>query len=231
MNKEYRNLVIKILLGGTEMKCRNGSQLIIPSYSFTVDDMKNDHKLLLRKMFYKGILGEFKTFIDPTPLTHVSQFEANGCNYWKLWADSSGYISVDYHNELHPQLEDVIEQIKTDPDSRRHVVSIWNHANVMSGELSLPSCWHNLTFSVIEGTLHMTWTQRSVDVMIGLPSDVYLAYLFMDHVAKETGLKIGSCMFALSNVHIYTEHLDGAYELLQRTEDDFDNPLKFLLKG
>ena len=230
MNEQYRDLVIKILTDGTKQKCRNGEQLIIPHYSFTIEDMKNDHLLGLRKMFTKGIEGEFKTLIDwSRPLTNVSQFEENGCNYWKEWAGPNGELNLDYWNQMHPQLEDVIQNIIDDPESRRHVVSLWNHDNVQSGELSLPCCWHNMTFSVIDNVLHMTWAQRSVDVMVGLPSDVYLAYLFMKHVADNTGLKVGSCMFALSNVHIYQEMIKPAYELVLRKEEDYGKPLKGLV--
>jgi len=230
-NNEYRKLIIEILCKGTKQKGRNGDTLLLPHYSFTIENMENDHKLLLRKMYYKGILGGFKTFIDPTPLTNVSQLEANGCNYWKLWGGENGELNIDYHNQLHPQLEDLIEGIKNDPNSRRHVINLWNHENVQNGVLSLPCCWYSHIYSIINGTLHMQWVQRSVDTMVGLPSDIYLAYLFMEHIATLTDLRIGSCMFSLSNVHIYTEHIDGAYELLQRHETDKDKPFKFLLKG
>jgi len=231
-NEKYRKLVIEILTEGFLTESRNGEQLIIPSYSFTIDDMENDHTLLFRKMYYKGVLGEFLTLIDSEQLTNVSQFEANGCNYWSEWSGPNGELNLDYYNMLHPQLEDLIDSIKTDPYSRRHVISLWNHDNVQNGSLSLPCCWHNLTFSVINTTLHLTWTQRSVDTMVGLPSDVYLAYLFMDHIAKETNLKVGSCMFSLSNCHVYASHIENAYKLVtDRTIEDFDNPLKFQLKA
>lgn len=232
MTKEYKKLIEYILDNGTRQDCRNGVQLIIPHYSFTVDDMENNHKLLLRKMWYKGVEGEFKTLIDlDNPLTNVSQFEANGCNYWKDWADEDGKLNLDYYNALHPALERVIEQIKIDPNSRRHVISLWDNEHAFNGSLSLHCCWHNLTFSVISGVLHLTWTQRSVDTMIGLPADIFLAYKFMQHVTKKCDLDIGTCMFSLSNVHIYSEHLDGAFELLKRTEEDYDKPLSFELKA
>jgi len=233
MTREYKDLVNHILQYGTDQSCRNGSQRIIPHWSFTLDFSSgiDSAKLKLRKMYYKGVEGEFKTLIDPTPLENVVQFEMNGCNYWGDWAAKDGSINIDYHNKMHPQLERLILQIKDDPNSRRHMIDLWDHENVYFNYLSLPCCWHNMTFSVINNVLHMKWTQRSVDTMIGLPSDIYLAYLFMDYIANECDLKIGTCMFSLSNVHIYSEHIEGAMELLDRTEDDYNKPLKFELKA
>ncbi len=238
INKEYKKLVKHILDEGIEQDCRNGSQLIIPHYSFTLDHINGDnHELTLRKMYYKGVKGEFKTLIDPTSLTNVKQFEENGCNYWKLWAEEDGSINIDYHNMMHPQLEDIIRQIKYEPNSRRHVIELWDHNHVyhkydndVYDPLSLPCCWHGLTFSVIDNTLHLKWIQRSVDTMIGLPADIYLSYLFMSHIAHLCDLKIGTCMYSLSNVHIYSEHIEGAKEILRRSVKDKDNPLKFELK-
>jgi len=233
MTREYKDLVNHILQYGTDQSCRNGSQRIIPHWAMTLDfsdPTQDNHILKLRKMWYKGIVGEFKTLIDPEPLTNVSQFEANGCNYWKAWAAGDGSINIDYANQMHPQLENLIAQIKADPDSRRHIIDLWNPENVANGSLSLPCCWHNLTFSVIADVVHLKWTQRSVDTMIGLPADIFLAYKFMQLVCTECDLKMGTCMFSLSNVHIYEEHLEGAAELLDRTEYDCDKILKFELK-
>jgi len=230
-NEEYKKLVEHILVNGIWQEGRNGNTLVVPNYSFTIDNMEEDWRLKLRKLYIKGIYGEFLTLIDPTPLTNVSQFEANECNYWKLWAKEDGSINVDYHNMLQPRLSNLIHEINTDPSSRRHIINLWDQNHVDSGELSLACCWHNLTFSVIAGTLHLTWTQRSVDTMIGLPSDVYLAHLFMQYIATMCNLKIGSCMFSLSNTHIYEEHISGAKELLTRTEADYDKKLSFELKA
>ena len=232
INQEYKKLVQHVLDHGKKQDCRNGSQLIIPHYSFTLDMSEaENHDLKLRKMHYKGVIGEFKTLVLGEQLTNVSQFEENGCNYWKDWAGPNGELNLDYYNQMHPQLEDVIEQIKENPDSRRHVVNLWDHFNVNNDTLSLPCCWHNLTFSVIKGEIHLTWTQRSVDTMVGLPSDIYLAYMFLLHVAIQTDNIVGTVMFSLSNVHIYSEHVEGANELLKRDETDFNKPLKFELKA
>lgn len=231
MTKEYKELVSKILAEGQEQDCRNGSQLIIPHHAFTLDFGNTENATLsLRKMSYGGIVGEFVTLIDKEPLINTSQFRANGCNYWDSWGDEEGGINIDYANQMHPQLADLVENIKKDPNSRRHMLDLWVPENVEAGVLSLPCCWHNITFSVIDKTLHLKWTQRSVDTMIGLPADVYLAYLFMLNIATECGLAMGTCLFSLSNVHIYTEHIENANLLLKRTEADWSKPLKFELK-
>ena len=230
MNKEYKRLVAHILDNGEEQDCRNGKQLIIPHYSFTLDFRKDMPMLTLRKMYYKGVEGEFNTLVSEEPLTNVSQFEANGCNYWKQWAGSNGELNLDYANMLKPQLRNVIESIKKDPTSRRHVIELWNYENLP--DLSLPCCWHGLTFSVIGKTLHLKWVQRSVDTMIGLPADVCLAWLFMGLIATKCNLDMGTCTFALSNVHIYDEHIENAKILLTtRTSKDYNNPLAFELKS
>jgi len=230
MTEQYRKLLIDIIIDGEYQEGRNGGQFIIPHAAFTVDFRTESQILKLRKMHTKGILGEFKTLIDPTPLTNVTQFEANGCRYWSQWGSpGGGSLRLDYHSQMHPQLQDVINNIKTDPNSRRHVISLWNHDNVQNGVLSLPCCWYSMIFTVIGKTLHMNWVQRSVDTMLGLPSDVYLAHLFMQHVAEQTGLEVGSCQFSLSNVHIYEEMMPAAKELVLRTEADHGKPLDGLV--
>lgn len=229
---EYRKLVETILNYGRAQDCRNGKQLIIPTYSFTLDMSSGiDQAMFMRKMYLPGIIGEFNTLMSEEPLTNVKQFEANGCNYWKSWAADDGSINLDYYNMLKPQFDNLIRDIKADPTSRRLMIELWNYEHVESGELSLPCCWHGLTFSVINGMLHLKWTQRSVDIIIGLPSDINLAWLFMSAVANLCNLEVGTCMFALSNVHIYEEHIEGAKELLNRPVSRYSEPMKFALKA
>ncbi len=233
LNKDYLNLISTILNTDTLVECRNGKQYIIPFYSFSLNP-KQEPKITLRKIYTKGIIGEFNTFIDPTPLTNISQFEANGCNYWKEWADLDGSINLDYHNLMHPQLENIIENIKKDPNSRRHILSLWDHDfEDYKNEISLACCWTGMNFSVIGETINMTWNQRSVDTMVGLPSDIIIARLFLEYVADKTNLTIGVINFSLTNVHIYEEHIEGARELLTRTKniDYSEMPLKFEVKA
>jgi len=234
LNTEYKKLVRTVLDEGYVVEGRNGKTLQIPFYSFTIDDMENDHLLTLRKMYTKGIEGEFNTLVSPIRLENVRQFERNECNYWKKWAGPDGELNLDYWNELHPALEDLIYNMRRDPYSRRHVISLWNNRRLTKEglkEISLPCCWHNMTFIVEKDRLHMVWTQRSVDVFYGLPSDIYLAYLFMNHIRDNINLyftdslKTASCMFSLANVHIYEEHIPCAKELLGRSAMDDEEKL------
>jgi len=220
MDKEYIKLLEKILTNGEWITSRNSKTLQIPFYSFTINS--KDWTLSLRKMHYKGVKGEWDTLMDTKePLTNVSQFEANGCPYWKLWAKEDGCLNLDYYNQLHPQLEDIIEQIKRDPFSRRHIVNLWNHENVKDESLSLACCWYGLNFVKTQTAIDLVWTQRSVDTYFGLPSDVYLAKLFLDHVSKETGIPAGKIHFSLSNVHLYQNQVKAAQELVAGKEPSY----------
>ena len=227
-NDKYKELVHTILTKGQWQEARNGQCLIIPHYSFTIN--AKDWRLNLRKMWYSGVRAEWDTLMDTeNPLTNVKQFKDRGCNYWDNFAAEDGSIRLDYYDMLHSQLEDVIKNIKRNPHDRGHVVELWNHNNVKSGVLSLRCCWHGFTISVIGSTAHLNWVQRSVDTMLGLPADVYLAYLFLNHICDEVGLNMGTMSFDLSNAHIYQQHIDGAKEIMNRTEADYNKPLKFEL--
>jgi len=220
MNKEYIKLLKKILESGTWLSSRNSRTLQIPFYSFSIN--AKDWVLSLRKMHYKSTLGEFKTLMNlDNPLTNVSQFEANGCPYWKLWGGPNGELKLAYYDNLHPQLEDIIEQIKTDPYSRRHIVDLWDHEQVKSGILSLPSCWYNMTFVYTGRQLDLVWTQRSVDTYYGLPADVYLARLFLEHVCTQTDIPMGNIHFSLSNVHLYENQIKATQELIDGKEPSY----------
>ncbi len=230
-NVKYKTLIRKILNEGIWHESRNGLTLNLPHYSFVVDDMETDWKLLLRKMNYKGVFGEWITFSDKKPLTDIKQLQDNGCPYWNMFADEDGSINLDYANKLPHQLEEVIQGILSDKHSRRFVIDLWDSDKHHRDELNLPCCHFSYVFSVINNTLHMTWNQRSVDTFLGLPSDVAFAHYMMEYIADKTDLNIGSCMFALSNVHLYENSIQQAKEILNRTTDDFDKPFKVQLKG
>jgi thymidylate synthase len=212
----FAELVSRILKCGEERQTRNGLTKGIFGVQFKVDMSDGDYFPLLtgRKMFYKGVLGELAALLRGPQ--HVKDFEIFGCNYWKDWADKDGNLTLDYGNAWTDyngfnQLEDVINKLKTDPTNRRIMLTSWRPDRLAS--LSLPCCHHTYQWYVRDGKfLDMIWMQRSVDTMIGLPSDVILAATWNMLIANEVGLLPGELTFQLGDTHIYAEHWEQAHK-------------------
>jgi len=176
----------------------------------------------LRKIYTKGIIGEFKSFLEDA--NTLSQFEANGCNYWRLWASANGSLTLDYPPRK--QLDYVIDLLKNDPTSRRIIIDLWNPEN--RGKLSLDPCHTQYQFYVRAGKyLDMVWTQRSVDYAVGMPSDFILAALYVDYISKEVGLEPGAITFNLGDIHLYEEHIEEFKKLMRVTPALFPIPYTF----
>lgn len=162
-----------------------------------------------RKMFWKGVVGELAAFL--TGPESVQDFEAQGCNYWKQWGDVDGALRVDYGNAWLDfngvnQLNALIDGLRRDPYGRRHIITGWNPANL--SVLSLPCCHYSYQWYVTtDGMLDMIWTQRSADLMIGVPSDIILAAVFNLLVAQTVDLEPGRLVMNFGDTHIYESHL------------------------
>ena len=166
IDEVYKQLVREILTDGVQRDTRNGKTLSVFGTSIKFDIAKIGLPLLsYRKIFTKGIVGELLGFLQDAKT--VEEFEALGCPYWKLWADKDGKLELDYPPR--EQWEALIEGIKKDPGSRRHMINLWNSKRL--DQLSLPCCHFNYQFYVRDGFIDLIWTQRSLDVAIGLPSD------------------------------------------------------------
>ena len=120
------------------------------------------------------------------------------------------------------QLKRIIETIKTNPDDRRMIVMAWNPLAL--NEMALPPCHYGFQVTVINGKLNLLWNQRSVDTMLGLPFNIASYATLLHLLAKETGLQEGKLVGFLSDVHIYTNHLDGAKEQLTRDPNLYPLP-------
>jgi len=210
----YRSLVIKVLTDGRTIKGRNGDTREVFGTTLKLD--VSDSKLPMitgRKIYSKGIIGEALTLMQHnSSFLHISDFEDNGCNYWKLWADEDGFLNIDY--PIRDKLIDIIDNIKEDPHSRRHIIDIWNAQNL--SHLSLPCCHYSYQFNVQGNTINMIWTQRSADLMIGVPSDMILATIYLRIVAAATDYEAGEITMNFGSTHIYSEHIDDAYTYVSR---------------
>lgn len=221
MNFEYSyfKLVRNILSNGALTKGRNGvtKSLIGESFEFSLAD--NVFPVLRARQYpYKTPLGEFAAVVRGPKC--MEDFVKYGCGYWAKWTNKDLSIDVDYGNAWLDfngvnQLEWVANEIKTNPSSRRLIVSGWNPEHVINNKLSLPCCHYSYQFIVREGTLNMIWIQRSTDVMIGLPADCILAATWLIMLANETGLVPGKVVMNLGDTHIYEEHFDKASELTE----------------
>ncbi len=208
--KEYKKL-IKRVLNGTVRSGRNGKTVSIVGEQIKFDDLMFDHFPVItgRKMFINGIVGEMAAFLKGPK--HVTDFEQQGCNYWKLWANEDGVLNVDYGNKWRDfhgtdQIATLIDNLKNDPYGRRHIIQSWDPSNL--DNLSLPCCHYCYQFYVDDKKqLHLIWIQRSVDVMVGLPSDAVLAALLLLLICRSTDMKPGTITMQLGDVHIYSKHI------------------------
>jgi len=223
--KEYKELVKQVLAFGEVKEGRNGvtTSLIGTQLKF---DAANIPLLNSRKIFYKGVVGEFSAFMNNC--TKLQDFKDRGCNYWDAWADNKGTLRLDYVTQLHnnlitlkglqtPQLEALKIGLVNDKFSRRHIINLWVPENLRI--LSLPCCHYSYQFIVsTDNKLNMIWTQRSADVMVGIPSDMILAYLWVQCLSKELGFKPGEVTMNFGDTHIYEEHITGAKQYLEVLE-------------
>lgn len=159
----YINLIKKILDTGIVKNTRNGNTKSIFGEQLKIDlDSSGIPLLQGRKIFYKGIFGEFAGFLRNCK--SVECFEKLGCNYWKSWANEDGKLELDYSEQLFNfnginQLETLIIGLKNNPHSRRHIINLWRPDRL--DIINLPCCHYSYQFSVNNNKLDMVWVQRS----------------------------------------------------------------------
>lgn len=217
----YINLINKILKNGDFRKGRNGNTKSVFGESLIIDmtDLQNFPLLHGRKIFYKGVLGEFAAMIRGPKC--VADFEKFDCNYWKQWADEDGSLRLDYGNKWLDfnginQFAEVKRKLKESPYDRRILISAWDPSTLSNN--SLPCCHFLYQWYVRNNTyLDMNWYQRSVDTMVGMPSDIILAAIWNILLANEVGLKPGRIKMDFGDTHIYEEHFENAKEYADYT--------------
>lgn len=232
--QDYIQLVSEILRDGDDRPTRNHPTRAVFGKMLVVHELAWGQFPILqgRRMYPKGVFGELAAFLKG-PKT-LKDFENEGCNYWEKWANDDGSINVDYGNAWLDfngvnQLEDVLHSLSTDPNGRRHIISGWRPDNLPY--LSLPCCHLLYQWYVNGNHLEMIWYQRSVDTMIGLPSDVILAAAWNILMAEHVGLQPGKLVFMLGDTHIYKSHMDSVKEYLGATPLIGDNTVGYLNEG
>ncbi|HBB37950.1 MAG TPA: thymidylate synthase [Candidatus Magasanikbacteria bacterium] len=138
---------------------------------------------------------------------------------WRHYNAPYDNWNSDYTNQGVDQLKNLVEMIKKDPSSRRLIVNAWNPQQLDT--MALPPCHWAFQVTILDGKLNLMWNQRSVDVMLGLPFNIASYALLLHLLAKETGYKEGTLIGFLGDVHIYSNHIEGAKEQLTRDPNTY----------
>ncbi len=221
--RAYLDLVQRILDDGAEKSDRTGTgTLSVFGHQMRFDLSEGFPLVTTKKVHLRSIIGELIWFISGD--TNVRYLHDNRISIWDEWADENGDLGPVYGHQWRSwptpdgqhidQLARVIENLRRDPDSRRHLVSAWNVAEL--DQMALAPCHAFFQFYVADGKLSCQLYQRSGDVFLGVPFNIASYALLTHMVAQVTGLEVGDFVHTLGDAHLYLNHLDQAREQLSR---------------
>lgn len=213
--KQYHDLCTHILENGVVKEDRTGTGTTsVFGYQMRFNLQEGFPLITTKKLHTRSIIHELLWFI--TGDTNVKYLQDNGVRIWNEWADEDGNLGPVYGAQWRSfpkpdgtsvdQLAQVIEQIKTNPDSRRLIVSAWNPGQLE--DMALPPCHLLFQFYVADGKLSCQLYQRSADTFLGVPFNIASYALLTHMVAHVTGLEVGDFVHTLGDAHIYHNHLE-----------------------
>lgn len=213
--KQYLDLLQHVLDEGTERPDRTGTGALgVFGYQMRFNLEEGFPLLTTKKLHIKSIIHELLWFL--TGDTNVQYLQNNGVRIWNEWADEDGNLGPVYgaqwrswtgrNNETVDQISQVIESIKNDPYSRRHIVSAWNVGDLP--HMALPPCHILFQFYVNGDKLSCQLYQRSADVFLGVPFNIASYSVLLMMVAQLTGLKAHEFVHTLGDAHIYSNHIE-----------------------
>ena len=221
--KQYLDLMRHILDTGVEKQDRTGTgTLSVFGYQMRFDLGEGFPLLTTKKLHTRSIIYELLWFLKGD--TNVKYLQDHGVNIWNEWADAEGNLGPVYgaqwrswraaDRRVIDQISAVVEQIKTNPDSRRLIVSAWNVAEI--DNMRLPPCHALVQFYVAGGKLSCQLYQRSGDVFLGIPFNIASYALLTMMMVQVTGLEPGEFIHTLGDAHLYSNHLEQARLQLSR---------------
>lgn len=221
--RQYLDLLNRILEEGTKKGDRTGTGTISVFGNQMRFNLEEGFPLLTtKKLHLKSIIYELLWFLRGD--TNAKWLQERGVRIWNEWANEDGDLGhiygyqwrswPDYNGGHIDQIKDVIEQIKTNPNSRRLIVSAWNVADI--NNMNLPPCHILFQFYVADDRLSLQLYQRSADTFLGVPFNIASYALLLMMVAQVTGLKAGDFVYTTGDTHLYLDHIEQAKLQLTR---------------
>lgn len=221
--QQYLDLLRYIKENGTIKSDRTGTGTkSVFGYQMRFNLAEGFPLLTTKKVHLKSIIYELLWFIAGD--TNIKYLNDHGVTIWDEWADAEGNLGPVYGHQWRSwpmpdgstidQLANVVEQLKKNPDSRRHIVSAWNPAEV--DKMALPPCHTMFQFYVADGKLSCQLYQRSADVFLGVPFNIASYALLTQMIAQACGYRLGDFVHTLGDAHIYLNHLEQVDTQLSR---------------
>ncbi|RKZ50014.1 MAG: thymidylate synthase [Gammaproteobacteria bacterium] len=221
--KQFLDLLRHVKTNGIEKADRTGTGTIsVFGYQMRFNLQDGFPAMTTKKLHLKSIIHELLWFLDGD--TNIKYLKDNGVSIWDEWADDSGDLGPVYGAQWRTwktadgrtldQITDVIEQIKTNPDSRRLIVSAWNVGEL--DKMALMPCHAFFQFYVADGRLSCQLYQRSADIFLGVPFNIASYALLTMMIAQVCELELGDFVHTLGDAHLYVNHLDQVDEQLSR---------------
>ncbi len=221
--KQYIDLLQQVIAEGIRKDDRTGTGTIsIFGHQSRYNLADGFPMLTTKKLHLKSIIHELLWFLKGD--TNVKYLQENGVRIWNEWADENGDLGhvygyqwrswPDYDGGFIDQIAEAEATIRSNPDSRRIIVSAWNVADIPN--MALPPCHAFFQFYVADGKLSLQLYQRSADIFLGVPFNIASYALLLQMMAQVTGLRVGEFIHTLGDAHIYTNHLEQVQLQLAR---------------
>jgi len=220
----YLNMLSHIMENGVDKPDRTGTGIrSVFGYQMRLDLSEGFPMVTTKKLHLRSIIHELLWFLKGD--TNIAYLKENGVKIWDEWADENGDLGPVYgyqwrswpapNGEHIDQISKLIEGIKNNPNSRRHIVSAWNPALV--DDMALPPCHSLFQFYVADGKLSCQLYQRSADTFLGVPFNIASYALLTLMVAQVCDLKPGDFVHSFGDAHIYSNHFEQVKEQLSRS--------------
>lgn len=229
INRQYEDLLADVLENGTRKSDRTGTGTLSVfgrqlRYNLAEEGFP---RITTKFVAMKAVKGELLWFLKGS--TNVKWLQDNGITIWDEWADENGDLGPVYGYQWRSwpapdgrhidQIAKVVEQLKTDPDSRRIIVSAWNVAEL--DKMALMPCHAFFQFYVADGKLSCQLYQRSADLFLGVPFNIASYSLLVHMLAQQCDLEVGEFIWTGGDCHIYLDHIDQVREQISREPYEF----------